>query len=46
MKSGEFFIEGGARSPKRGGCAEIEGDYTEEIAEFTKYVPHLKNDRY
>lgn len=26
-------------------CAEIEGDYTEEIAEFTKYVPLLKNDR-
>lgn len=27
-------------------CAEIEGDYTEEIAEFTKYVPLLNNDKY
>lgn len=26
-------------------CAEIEGDYTEEIAEFTKYVPLIHNDR-
>ncbi|MEE0970105.1 MAG: hypothetical protein U0M06_12110, partial [Clostridia bacterium] len=26
-------------------CAEIEGDYTEEIAEFTKYVPGIANDR-
>ncbi len=26
-------------------CAEIEGDFTEEIAEFTKYVPLLSNDR-
>lgn len=25
-------------------CAEIEGDYTGEIAEFTKYIPMLKND--
>ena len=27
-------------------CAEVEGDYTEEIAEFTKYIPLLSNDRY
>ncbi|MGN1047324.1 MAG: L-fucose/L-arabinose isomerase family protein [Eubacteriales bacterium] len=27
-------------------CAEIEGDYTEEIAEFTKYVPLIANDRF
>lgn len=26
-------------------CVEIEGDYTEEIAEFTKYIPLIKNDR-
>ena len=26
-------------------CVEIEGDYTEEIAEFCKYIPHLANDK-
>jgi len=25
-------------------CAEIEGDYTEEIAEFCKYIKTIKND--
>ncbi len=27
-------------------CAEVEGDFTEEIAEFTKYVKAIANDRF